>query len=120
MHIKTRRGYATAARKNIIGKLFCHICDGIFLFSEEQHFVMNEATKKVIGNANIKYILANPVMLPIIRSIGAWRIDIYITCVHIPEIRLTAVVKTVGKITLCVILNDIVPIQKPRRGGIIR
>jgi hypothetical protein len=80
---------------------------------------MNEATKKVIGNANIKYILANPVMLPTIRSIGAWRIDIYITCVHIPEIRLTAVVKTVGKITLRVILNDIAPTQKPRRGGII-
>ena len=80
---------------------------------------MNEATKKVIGNANIKYIQANPVMLPIIRSIGAWHIDIYITCVPIPEIRLTAVVKTVGKITLRVILNDIAPIQKPRRGGII-
>ena len=84
-----------------------------------RHFVMNEATKKVIGNANIKYILANPVMLPIIRSIGAWHIDIYITCVPIPEIRLTAVVKKVGKITLRVILNDIAPIQKPRRGGII-
>ena len=97
-----------------------HICDRIFLYSEEEHFVMNEATKKVTGNANIKYMLKNPVILPIIRSRGAWRIDIYITCVHIPEIRLTAVVKTVGKITLRVILNDIAPIQKPRRGGIIR
>ena len=67
---------------------------------------MNEATKKVIGNANIKYILANPVMLPIIRSIGAWQIDIYITCVPIPEIRLPAVVKTVGT-ALCNLLCHI-------------
>lgn len=95
--------------------VFYHICDRIY--SEEQHFVMNEATKKVTGNDNIKYMLINPVILPIIRSRVAWCIDIYKTCVHIPDNRLKAVVKTVGKITLRVALNDIAPTHKPKRGG---